>query len=65
MSNVENKWLQFTKELQTKSEDELIAMINQEIIVGGRESSLVRMHMRYAKLRTMRERRDILNGILI
>lgn len=53
---------QMTTMLSNLSEEELRNHINFEISTYKRKIFICRMHQRYSKLRTARERRELLDG---
>jgi len=53
-------WRAFNKQLNTFSEDQLLAMIDKELSSYKRISVLERMHQRYSILRMTRERAELL-----
>ena len=54
-------WRDLMTDLNKLSEDELRNSINFEVSTYGRASFIKRMHMRYEKLRSIRERRQLIN----
>lgn len=54
-------WRELNARLNSLREDELEQMIREELRGERRPTLLVRMHQRFTVLRSLRERRDILN----
>lgn len=54
-------WRELNARLGSLREDELEQMIREEMKGEKRPTLLVRMHQRYTVLRSLRERREILN----
>ena len=54
-------WRDLMTNLNKLSEDELRQSINFEVSTYGRASFIKRMHMRYEKLRSTRERHQLIN----
>lgn len=58
-------WALLNRDLSSLREDQLKELINAEIAGKKRESFLTRMHQRYAKLVTARQRAEMLEGKLL
>lgn len=54
-------WRELNARLGSLREDELELMIQDELRGERRPTLLIRMHQRYTVLRSLRERREILN----
>ena len=54
-------WRELNARLGSLREDELEQMIREELKGERRPTLLIRMHQRFTVLRSLRERRDILN----
>jgi hypothetical protein len=54
-------WRELNARLSSLREDELERMIHEELKGERRPTLLIRMHQRYTVLRSLRERREILN----
>ena len=54
------KWHELNAKLRKMNERRALALLNKELTGERRASYLVRMHQRYAALRTMREREALL-----
>lgn len=54
-------WRELNVRLSSLREDELATMIEEERQGERRATLLVRMHQRFTALRTLRERRELLN----
>ena len=57
---VRTHWRLLAAELNKYSEDEVLAMLNDERTGERRAAILRRLHQRYAALRTARERAEIM-----
>ena len=55
-------WRELNARLGSLREDELEHLIQEELRGEKRPTLLVRMHQRYTVLRSLRERREILNA---
>jgi hypothetical protein len=55
-------WTALNTALRTATEDECAALLRQERKAGNRIQYLLRIHGRYNRLRSDRERREILQG---
>lgn len=64
MANEVN-WRSVNADMGNKMEDELLTMINYEVSTDNRKSIVVRLHQRYSKLRTLRERNQLIEGKLL
>lgn len=53
-------WRKLNKELALLSEEQVLALLNDERVNDRRISVLERLHQRYTTLRAARERREIL-----
>ena len=56
------EWTDMIKNLGRMSEEEIRVAIAKEAAGRARASRLTRMHQRMSKLRTARERRELLRG---
>lgn len=54
-------WREMQASLNTMTEEELRTAINHEISSYGRKALIERMHMRFEKLRSLRERAALIN----
>ena len=59
---VYDTWMQMMMNLPTMSEDELRTAINFEVATRKRKQFVTRMHQRFSRLRTDRERQQLLDG---
>lgn len=57
---MKTNWRKLNKELALLSEDQVLAMLNDERANDRRISVLERLHQRFTTLRAARERREIL-----
>ena len=57
---MQTNWRKLNKELALLSEEEVLALLNQERAGRRRLSILERLHQRYTSLRAARERLEIL-----
>lgn len=57
---MQTNWRKLNKELALLSEEQVLAMLNQERVGRRRSSILERLHQRYTTLRAARERMEIL-----
>ena len=55
-------WRELNARLGSLREDELEGLIQEELCGECRPTLLVRMHQRFTVLRSLRERREILNS---
>lgn len=55
-------WESMNESLTTLTEDQLKLLINYERSTRDRRNLIERMHQRYGKLRTARERIELMNG---
>lgn len=55
-------WRNLNHILATKTEEEVLQMLNEEQVTGRRVVVLKRLHQRYNVLRVSRERVELLNG---
>jgi predicted lipoprotein len=55
-------WRDLNHILATKTEEEVLQMLNEEQVTGRRVVVLKRLHQRYNVLRVSRERVELLNG---
>ena len=55
-------WRELNARLGSLREDELEQMIREELKGERRPTLLIRMHQRFTVLRSLRERREILNA---
>jgi len=55
-------WRNLNHILVTKTEEEVLQMLNEEQVTGRRVVVLKRLHQRYNVLRVSRERVELLNG---
>ena len=55
-------WSDLNHILATKTEEEVLQMLNEEQVTGRRVVVLKRLHQRYNVLRVSRERVELLNG---
>ena len=53
-------WVSLNKVLHTLREDQVLELLNYEKIAERRINVLERLHQRYCKLRSARERKEIL-----
>jgi hypothetical protein len=56
-----DSWRKLNEGLYALSEDEVLALLNEERQKERRVTVLERLHQRYSALRTVRERMEILN----
>ena len=57
---MKTNWRKLNKELALLSEEQVLALLNDERVNDRRISVLERLHQRYTTLRAARERREIL-----
>ena len=55
-------WRELNHVLASKTEDEVLRLLNEERVGTRRIAVLERLHQRYNTLRVSRERVDLLNG---
>ena len=55
-------WRDLNHILATKTEEEVLQMLNEEQVTGRRVVVLKRLHQRYNVLRVSRERVELLSG---
>jgi hypothetical protein len=53
------------KHINEITEDQLKLMINHSVMLGRNGNNLERIHQRYSKLRTARERESIMKGNML
>lgn len=58
-------WAHMTEVLPTMSEEELKETINYEVLAYRRKAILERLHMRYARLVSKRQREEIMEGKML
>jgi hypothetical protein len=57
-------WRALNDKLSSLSEDEVMALLNEERSINRRVAFLQRLHQRYCALRDARERREILQDAI-
>jgi len=53
-------WRKLNSDLSLKTEEQVLAMLNEERVTGKRVTVLERLHQRYNTLRVARERVELL-----
>jgi hypothetical protein len=57
------EWSVLNRDMHTLREDQIKALLDQECRTGKRKVFIERLHQRYSKLRTARERLELLESI--
>jgi hypothetical protein len=57
-----DRWSDLLEKLVSCTEEELLTLLNHEALLYRRKHFVVRLHMRYSKLRMRRERKLLLQG---
>ena len=56
-------WFQLNVVLPLKDENQIRAMLDEEVMVHKRPTFVVRIHQRYTMLRAQRERQELLEKV--
>jgi hypothetical protein len=62
---ISGTWTLLNKHINEITEDQLKLMINHSVMLGRNGNNLERIHQRYSKLRTARERESIMKGNML